>query len=55
MTDNIPHVARWWNSPKGMYIMITNIMITLETVITSEVFSQIYKDIEKGEICGTVF
>ena len=38
-----------------MYIAITNILMTLETVITSEIFSQTYEDLEIGKIYGTVF
>ena len=38
-----------------MYIVITNILMTLETVITSEMFSQTYEYLEIGKIYGTVF
>ena len=38
-----------------MYVVIMNILMTLESVITPELFSQMYEDLVKGNTCGTVF
>ena len=43
---------RWLKSQKGTYIVITYILMMLETVITSELFGQIYEDLEKGILRG---
>ena len=37
-----------------MHVVITNILMTLDTVITPELVSQIYQDLDKGKTCGTV-
>ena len=46
---------QWWKSQKGIHVVITNILMTLESVSTPELFSQIHEDLVKGKTCGTVF
>ena len=56
MTDVTPNVAAMFEkSERYVFIVITNMLMKLETVITSELFDEIYEDLEKGKACGTVF
>ena len=43
----------WLKSQKGMYIMLKNMLMAVETVITSEIFCQINEDLVKKKTYGT--
>ena len=54
MTDGTPNVGAMVQE-SGRYIVITTMLMKLDTVITSELISKIYEDLEKGKACGTVY